>query len=57
MGDLTVLQLRGFLGGLMSTPFIVTDPLDGVMTTGLQDNRTWGMEIVTLIYTNLRVFH
>ncbi|WVW80526.1 hypothetical protein I302_102511 [Kwoniella bestiolae CBS 10118] len=49
VGDLTVLEWRGFFGALLSLPFIVTVPLNGFITSGLEDNWRWGMGMFAIM--------
>ncbi|WWC89100.1 uncharacterized protein L201_004018 [Kwoniella dendrophila CBS 6074] len=49
VGDLTVLEWRGFFGAILSAPFIVTVPINGFITEGLQDNWRWGMGMFAIM--------
>ncbi|WWD20777.1 hypothetical protein CI109_105254 [Kwoniella shandongensis] len=49
VGDLTVLEWRGFFGSLLSLPFIVTVPINGFITSGLEDNWRWGMGMFAIM--------
>ncbi|WVQ84554.1 hypothetical protein IAT38_006708 [Cryptococcus sp. DSM 104549] len=49
VGDLTVLEWRGFFGAILSVPFLVTVPINGFITEGLQDNWRWGMGMFAIM--------
>ncbi|TYJ53067.1 hypothetical protein B9479_006299 [Cryptococcus floricola] len=49
VGDLTVLEWRGFFGAVLSVPFLVTVPINGFITEGLEDNWRWGMGMFAIM--------
>jgi hypothetical protein len=49
------LQWRGFFSALLSAPFIVTIPINGFITTGLQDNWRWGMGMFAIMVPVLMI--
>jgi MFS family permease len=46
---LTVLEWRGFFGALLSSPFLITVPINGFITGGLENNWRWGMGMFAIM--------
>lgn len=50
VGDLTPLQWRGFWGGMLSTPFLVTTFVNGFISDAfIPDNWRWGLGMFAII--------
>ncbi|KAI7217037.1 hypothetical protein KC333_g4487 [Hortaea werneckii] len=50
VADLTPLQWRAFCGALLSTPFLITVPLDGFISAGfVPDNWRWGLGMFSIM--------
>lgn len=50
MADLTPLQWRAFCGVLLSTPFLITVPLDGFISAGfVPNNWRWGLGMFSIM--------
>ncbi|KAI7160113.1 hypothetical protein KC349_g3722 [Hortaea werneckii] len=50
VADLTPLQWRAFCGALLSTPFLVTVPLDGFISAGFVPNHwRWGLGMFSIM--------
>lgn len=50
VGDLTPLEWRGFFGSLLSTPFIVTVPINGFIASGFApDHWRWGLGMFAIM--------
>jgi MFS family permease len=49
VGDLTPLEWRGFFGAIISTPFIVTVPINGFIADAFVDNWRWGLGMFAIL--------
>lgn len=49
VGDLTPLQWRGFFGGILSVPFVITVPVSGFISEGFVDNWRWGLGLFAIL--------
>ena len=49
VGDLTPLEWRGFFSSLISVPFLITVPISGFITTGLEDDWRWGLGMFAIM--------
>ena len=49
VGDLTPLEWRGFFGSIISTPFIVTVPINGFIAEAFVDNWRWGLGMFAIL--------